>query len=484
MKRPSRHNNKSFVQEMKNRSKAVAGVSVLILFSFAAMRAEAQQRHEFTIAEAVELAYKNVIDVKNRELDLRIQEAMNKEILGQALPQISGVAGTQYYFKLPQFLFPDATSTAVYQILKDEGVQGSSGPITKVPEPSLFPVSLQQPWNANFGVTLTQLLFQPDVFVGLQARATSITFAKQNIELAKEDVKDSAYKRYYAVLIAQKQLEFLNDGVKRIEKLVRDNEAMYQQGFVEKLDVERAQVQLSNLRTAQTSLKNAIFMSYAALKFALGIPQADTVVLKDTLSIDAVKEGILDDEFRYENRKEYQLLQTGMELQRLDLKRYRLGYIPTVSLSGNYARQGMSDKFIFSKNETDFWYNTGYVGLNISVPLFDGLQRRYKVKQAELKLEQAQNNLTNLERAIDFQKTVSLQSLKDALLNLDEQQRNMALAEKVYNTTKRKFEEGVGSSFDIIQAENDLQTSQSNYFQALYNATIARVNYFRAIGKL
>lgn len=464
---------------MQRLSKIIS-IALFVAFTLPGL---AQQRHELTIKEAVDLAYKNVIELKNKELDYKIQEAMNSGILGQALPQVTGSAGAQYYYKLPIFLFPDATSTAIYQILKDEGVQGTTGPITNVPTPELRPVSFQQPWNANAGVTLTQLLFQPDVFVGIQARATSLEFARRNIEVSKENIKDSAYKRYYAVLIAQKQLEFINDGVKRIEKLVHDNEIMFKEGFIEKLDVERAQVQLSNLRTTQTSLQNGIFVSYAALKFALGFSQKDTVILRDTLSIDEVKANILDDGFKYEDRKEYQLLQTTRELQQLDMKRYKLGYIPTISLVGNYTRQGQAAKFIFGDKDA-FWYSTGYAGLNISVPIFDGFQRKYQIRQSRLKIEQAENNLKNLEQVIDLQQTVSRESLKNAILNLDEQQKNIELAQRVYNTTKAKFEQGLGSSFDIIQAENDLQTSQSNYFQALYEAIIAKINYNRALGKL
>ena len=127
---------------------------------------QAQQTHILTVKEAVDLAYKNVVELKNATIDYQVQVAKNREILGQAYPQIVGNVGANHYLKLPNFLFPDATSTAVYSILKDEGVSGNNGPITNIPEPKLQEVSFQQPWNFTTGATLTQLLFQPDVFVG------------------------------------------------------------------------------------------------------------------------------------------------------------------------------------------------------------------------------------------------------------------------------------------------------------------------------
>jgi outer membrane protein len=190
-------------------------ISITLLLMLAVHFVDAQQRHELTVREAVDLAFKNVIEIKNAEIDYKMQEAINKEIVGRALPQISGNVGANHYLRLPEILFPDATDFRIYSILKDEGVAGSTGPITTVPVPQLRQVSFQQPWNLTAGATLTQLLFQPDVFVGLQARKAALDLSAAMIEQTKERVKDSAYKRYYAILIAEKQLHFMNESVVR-----------------------------------------------------------------------------------------------------------------------------------------------------------------------------------------------------------------------------------------------------------------------------
>lgn len=445
----------------------------------------AQTMHRLSIKEAVEMAYRNLIELKNLELDYQIQDAKNKQIVGQALPQINGSANLQYYFSVPTLPFPDATETAIYTVLKNEGVKnGNTGmPITNVPTPTLQKISFQQPWNTSVGAQLTQLLYQPDVFVGLQARKVALTYAQQNIELAKEKIKDSAYKRYYAILIAEKQLTFINDGVKRLEKLLHDNEIMFKNGFVEKLDIDKTQVQLTNLRTSQTSLQNGITLAYAALKYVTGIPQKDIIELKDSLGVDEAKHDILVDTFRYEDRKEIQLLNTAKELQQLDKRRYKLAYIPTVSAVAAYSINGQATKFIFS-DPNAFWLKTAFVGLNINIPIFDGLSRKYTIQESQLNIQKIENNLSNIKQVIDLEQTVYKTSLQNALLKLDAQQRNIDLAEKVYNTTKKKYEQGVGSSFEVLQAETDLQQSQSNYFTALYETIVAKIDYLRSLGKL
>ncbi|MEJ7677364.1 MAG: TolC family protein [Segetibacter sp.] len=223
-------------------------------------------------------------------------------------------------------------------------------------------------------------------------------------------------------------------------------------------------------------------MVTAGLKYSLGISQNDTVILKEGLTNEDVKRDVLDDNFKYEDRKEIQAISYSRRLQELNVKRYKLGYIPTLSAFLSYTAQGQGQKFITDKNT--FWLKNSLVGLNLNVPIFDGFQRKHKIQQEKFNLQKADNGIENLKQVIDLQQTASKETLKNALLNLDAQQRNVQLAENVYNTTKKKFEAGIGSSFEVLQADNDWQTAQSNYFTGLYNAIIAKISYQSSLGKL
>ena len=439
----------------------------------------AQTKYELTVKDAVDLAYVNVVELKNAQVDYRIQEAQNREIYGRALPQISASLGSQYYVKLPQILFPNAAEAGIYDVLIRESLLPQG---TKVPAPTLQAISFQQPWNLNVGATLQQLLFQPDVFVGLQARQAALNLSSSLVDQAKEKVKDSAYRRYYAILIAQKQLFFLNESVKRLEKLYHDDSIMYKNGFAEKLDLDRVQVQLNNLRTTTSIVASGVNLSYASLKFALGLSQKDSVVLKEDLTPETLKEDVLDDNFKYEDRAEIRTLDFSKRLRELDVKRHKLGYLPTVALAGNYSIVGQGKKFFTDPGTR--WFKTAFVGMNVNVPIFDGNQRKQKVTQAELNVEKISNTITIAKQGIDLQQTVTKEVLKNALLNLDSQERNMKLAEVVYNTTKKKFEVGLGSSFEVLQADNDWQMAQANYFNALYNSIIAKIGFQASLGKL
>ncbi len=457
---------------------AIPNLMFTFLLLLGVGHAFSQKRYELSVKEAVELAFENVTDVKNAQLDYQIQGAQNKEITGQVLPQLSGTGSISRYLKLPQVLFP-SSEEGIYKVLKENGLVPSG---TKAPPPTFTSFSFVQPWNTSIGASLSQLLFQPDVFVGLQARKTALGYSKANLELVKERIKDSAYRRYYAILIAQKQLEFLNGGIERLHKLYHDDSIMFKNGFAERLDLDKVEVQLTNLQTSQSVLDNSIKLAYAALKYSIGVSQKDTVVLKEGLTSEDIKRNTLDDTFGYEDRKEIQAINYTRQLQQLDVKRYKLGYLPSLSAVAGYTVSGLGQQFITNSNF--IWFKSALIGLNLSIPIFDGFQRKYKVQQAQLNLQKVDNAVDNLKQVIDLQQTVSKESLKNALLNLDAQQRNVQLAENVYNTTKKKFEAGIGSSFEVLQADNDWQTAQSNYFTGLYNAIIAKISFQSSLGKL
>jgi outer membrane protein len=443
-----------------------------------------QQVHKISIKEAVELGFKNLPSIKNLELDYKIQEQVNNGITANAYPQISGSVGVNRFIKLPQILFPDGTASAIYSILKNEGVRDASGtPITKDVPPTLREVSFQQPWNASAGISLNQLLFQPDVFVGLQARQSILEFNKQNVEVEKEKVREQAYKQYYSVLIAQKQLEFIKEGITRLQKLKSDVEQLYKTGFREKLDIDKVEVPLNNLKTTQNLLENGIALNYGALKFAIGINQKDSLVLTDVISDAEIKKDMpIETEFTYETRKEIQLLNTAKKLQQLDLKRYKLSNLPTVAAFLNYQQQGQGQKFITNSNT--FWIPTSLAGLQINVPIYNGFQRKYKMNEAKLKLQKIDNNIDQVKQVIDLEQTINKNAFKNAILNLDIQKRNMELATTIYNTTKKKYEQGLASSFEVLNDQNAITDSQSKYFDALYQANIAKITYLKALGKL
>ncbi len=459
------------------------GVIVFLLLGGAAL---AQQRYEIGIKEAVDIAFKNVIDLKNVRLDYKIAEARNKEITAAAFPQLSGTLQGNHYLTLPLIQFPDATELSIYDVLKKEGVKdGNGNTITADGQFNVRNFSFFSPWNVGMGATVQQLLFEPQVFVGLQARGALLESGGLQIKVTEDKVREAVYKSYYAVLIGEKQLWFVRESLKRLQKLSHDMEVMFKNGFVEKLDIDKTTVSLNNTKAIENQLNNGIAIGYAALKMTLGLSQSDTIVLKDTLTPSQIKEGLLDESFTYEDRNEIKFLNKAKELQGYDIKRHKLSYFPTVAAFYGFQETGQrSSAAANAGNKPWFWYNANQIGLSVTIPIFDGFSKKFKIQQSKFTLQKVENTLEQAKKGIDLEKTVAKNTLTNAILNMDMQDENMKLAEKIYNTEKKKYEAGLGSSFAILQSDTDLQQAQSNYFRSLYDAIIAKVSYLKALGKL
>ncbi len=459
-------------------------IALVLLF----VEINAQQIRYLTLSDAVETALANAVEIKNLKLDEQIQMALNQEIKATALPQVSGTGQLTYYTNLPKIPFP-TSDLSVYKVLAREGVKDASGNLISESNSTfgIQSVAFIAPLNYQFGIGIQQLLFQPDIFIALQAREKVLEFARNNTAIATQKVKESVQKAYYSVLIAQNQKSVLNETMKRLEKLKGEMTQMFNNGFAEKLDIDKLSVTVNNTKAAQNQTNNGINISMAVLKSTLGISQNDSLVLTDQLDINNLQAEILQNEteLNYENRSEFNLLQTTQKLQNLEVQRFKLSYLPTISAFYQLQRSGQRNK-IYDINGSGPWFafTTGLLGLSINQTIYDSGQKKQKIQQSKLKVQKLENSLLQLKQFIDFENVTSKNSLKNAVLNLEVQKNNMELAESVFNTTTKKYQAGLGSSFELIQTDTELQRALGSYFQALYDAYIAKVNYVKSIGKL
>jgi outer membrane protein len=236
------------------------------------------------------------------------------------------------------------------------------------------------------------------------------------------------------------------------------------------------------LQTLKLSTENNISIGYLGLKTLMGVPVKDILVLTDSLSDDQIKSGILVDTYQYADRKEFQYAEIGKKLNEYNIRRYKLSYLPTVALSGSYAKNAQRNQFdFFGKGD---WFTVSSVGLNVSVPIFSGFAKDARVKQAQISLAQTNNTIAGLKTQIDNDVLQASTNFKTAIATMDFQKQNMALAETVYNQTVKKYQEGIGSNTEITAAQTDKVTAETNYINALYSAIIAKIDYQKAVGKL
>jgi outer membrane protein TolC len=441
----------------------LAGLLSGLSFTTNAQTADSSRVHYFTAKEAVDYAMQNTVQVKNALLDIQLQQQQNKQITAQALPQVNGSVGFTDYLSIPTQLIPA------------EFAGGPPG--------TYFPVKFGTKYSATYGANLEQILFDGQVFVGLQARKAAIRSATLAADVTKEQIKTNVYKVYYQLVVGQRQIGTLDANIANYEKLLHDTKEIYKNGFAEKLDVDKVQVQLSNLQTQKLKAQNQIDAGKEGLKLLMNVPQSDSIILTDTLSDEELKSNILDTDYNYEDRKEFQQLETSIDLGKYNIKRYQLSKIPRLTFSANYNRNAQRTGFTFFKKDEP-WFSSSFISFNLSIPIFDGGARNANIETARLNLIKMNNSLDQLKSSIDNDVAQSRINMKSAILTLDVQKKNIGLAQDVYNSTKLKYEQGVGSNQEISTAQADLVTAQNNYYSSLYDAIIAKIDYLKAAGKL
>ena len=420
--------------------------------------------YAFSIQQALDYAKANNVQVKNALLNVQAQNETNREITAAALPNIFGTGNVINNLNIPVTLIP--------------------GEITGLPPGTFVPVRFGTKYNSIVGIQLQQTLFDGQVFVGLQARKTSVDFQLKNVEVTEELIKANIYKVYYQLVASKTQIQILDANIQRLEKLENDTRILYNNGFAEKLDEDKVSIQLTNLNTEKVKALKSIEIGYLGLKTLLGMPAKDTLELTEKITEGQIEANILADTgFQYQDRKEYQYLELAKKLNEYNIKRYKLSYLPILSMNAAYNKNAQRNTFDLFVKDGD-WFTASYIGFNLSVPIFSGFAKDARVAKSKIDLRQTNNQLENLRNTIDNEVQQARINFNTSQNTLRFQKKNMELAEKVYNQTRKKYEIGTGSNIEISAAQTDLITAQNNYLSALYGAIVARIDYLKATGKL
>jgi outer membrane protein len=464
-----------------------------------------------SLKQAVDYALQNKSTLQAQRLNEEIAKAKVGEIRAIGLPQVNASAGITDNIKLQKSLVdfgafggPRLDGTTLTQAQLAQVANGET--VTLEPSYSPAPVTGPTPiafglrWQGNAGVQVSQLLFDGSYLIGLKAAKVYEQLAVKQTLQAEIDVVENVTKAYYGVLVNRDRLDLLARNVSRLDTIYRQTLATYKEGFVEKIDADRLQVQLTNLKVEQQKAERLVNLTVALLKFQIGLDQRQPIELTDKLDAAVNDAKVMQPEaagdFSYGDRIEVSVLETQRDLTNLDIKNKRAGYYPRLLATGGYGFVGSDPKgsglLQFrgpdSRSSAGFvnqnWFGFANVGLQLQIPIFDGFQKRYALQQAKLTARTVNYGFTTLQQSIDLQQEQSRVSLANAVDVMKNQDANLKLATDVARVAKIKFQEGVGSNLEVITAETDLRTAQTNYYSALYDALIAKVDLDKAQGTL
>ena len=420
-----------------------------------------QAELSLSLDQALEMALRKNTTMLNAALDIDYAETQVNELKAQGLPQVSGSADFSHTFKIPTQIIPgDFVGQPGTMIATQFGV----------------------PFNVNVGVGASQLLFDGTFFLGLKAASEFVNISKLSASASEIDIKEGVTKAYYMALISQQNIGQLSASLANIKKLQSETEQLYKAGFAEKLDVDRLTLSVSNLEININKLQNQAKLAKQLLLNTIGVDVNQELTLTSKIPGEPTSDSYAA-VFNPENRIEIKLIDQQQELNQLNLKRYKMGYFPSIYGNFSYGSSTFASDGKFGELGDD-WYGNGRYAVSLNVPIFDGLYKKAKMDQAKIDFKKTENTKQQALLGMNLQVGQAKTNYLNALKTIELQKKSQDLAESIFNTTKIKFKEGIGSSFEMINAESELTQANTNYLNALYELNVARIDLNKALGIL
>lgn len=422
---------------------------------------------DYSLKDCLNYAVNKNSNLKIASLNYEISEKQINEQIGTGLPQIDFSSTLTDNLKVTTSLLPG-------ELMGKPGI--------------MVPVKMGTKYNFSAGLKLTQKIFDPSFWVGLEAAKLSRQYYSQNSEKTNETVFYDVSSAYYRALIAIKQLKNLENILKASEKTLAATELRYKNGMAKKTDVDKIKVSYNKTKSQVEQADLNFKQSLNVLKYKMGMPVEQEIILIDNLTESEntdkqIEELESNTESTITNRIDYRILQTQLALYETDKKNKMLSYLPTLSFTANYNYSAMRQEFDLLQSGKN-WFNSSSIGLEFKLPIFSGLARYSRVQEAGLNVDIAKENLNLTSQAIKVDLSNAFIQYKSAIDNIKNEKENLDLAASVYKNTQTEYEQGASSSLDLIQAESALCDTQNLYYSKLLSLYIAELDFQKSKGSL
>jgi len=419
-----------------------------------------------TLEDAVNYALENSSEVRQATLNIRDAEGRISEVLSTGLPKLTGNARYQYFPDVPNFLIPA-------QFADPDAPEGSF---------ISLPAGTRQSLTA--GLELNALVFDGSFFVGLRAAEVFKDLTLKEGELTKSELKWRVKRVFYSALLVKEQLSETEGNLDNIEKLLRETRILYEEGFAELLDVRRLELNLNNLESRRDQMARMDTLTENLLKFQMGWPMDEEFILfGDLLEMSTatrINAAAVED-LQYEDRPDYRVLQITEELNDMNIRQIKMGYFPKIFAFANHT-QNLQRRNLFDDTEIG-WLKTTSIGASLTVPIFDGLEKRAQVQRAQISREKVLEGQRQLQQAIQMEVRNNYLLYQNAIKNLQDYESQMNLSKEIYDTVVIRYREGLATSFELIQAEQDMFNARIQYLNGLYEVLDSRSKLDESLGK-
>jgi len=443
----------------KKRTTSFVGFVVLWLFFSSSLDAQ-ESIQNFSLEEAQQYAIENGFSNRTATKEVEKSERIVEETISTGLPQISGSGSYQQFLQTPTQLIPGSSVGR-----QEEFVE----------------VFFGTEQNMGLEIRAEQLIFDGSYFVGLQASKVFLELSKNDRQKTIYETRQMVTQAYGAVLVGKENVNILKKNVENREKNYRETKALFENGFLEEQDKDQMQLLLSSAKNAYENSIRQAEISLNQLKLIMGLPLEKEINLTDKLQ-DLLQLQIQADyeagELDLKKHIDYRIVNTQEQASQLLLKQQKSFYLPRLTAFYSYQQNSFSNEFNFFSDAR--WFPTQLIGLNLNVPLFSGFGRLRRTQQAKIELEQVEIAKEQVSARLEVESQQAKSDYAFAISQYQTAKENKALAESIFQKTTIKYQEGISSSLELTQANNQLIESQGNYINAALQLINAKANYDRA----
>lgn len=432
---------------------------LLVIFTSLCVLVPVKAQDVLTLEECLRLGIENNLSLESSRNEIRKGEHTLSENRAKLLPQINAVAGFNDNFNPPVSV-------------TDGSAYGNPYNVTK---------TLQ--YNASAGIQLQMPLYNQTVYTAVDIARTMNELNRLSYEKAREDLILQISKMYYLSQNTAEQIALIKENISRLNELSNITQAFYDNGMAMEVDVKRVNINLENQRVQYDNAQSMLTQQLNLLKYVIDYPADKEIALTpvDTENTTSVSLTGLDN-----NQYELQLLQSKQKLAEHQHKMIGQGYIPSLSLTGSWMYSAYTDKAKnwFHSGPSNHWYNSSGIGLTLRIPIFDGLDKRAKMKKAKIEIENAKLSYENALKNMQTQYLNATNELMNSQRNFRKQKDNYLLAEDVYQVTTDRYREGIASMTEVLQDEMRMSEAQNNYINAHYNYQVTNLSLLKLTGQL
>jgi outer membrane protein len=438
----------------KTNHKFLFTLTAVLLLAFAGNA----QTNTFSLKQSLQFALQNHPTLSIYKNEQEIANYKAKEALAGYLPQVNASVSADDNLKLQTTVIP-------------AGVFG----------PTESKVTFGNKYTTVATLQAEQTIYDQAMILGIKAAKPNTQLAGLNKEKNDENIIYNAATAYYQAMIYKEQEKLLTENERKYQDLLPALKLQYEKGIAKKIDYDRVRVNLLNIQSQKQVAQTNYEVALNQLKNAIGMPLNAPLTLTDSVNISTSLQPLANQDFNTTNKLDYKIQQQNIELYNIDIKRKRASNLPTVSMYYRYGQQAFGGTL--SKTYSN-WYDFSGIGLKVNVPIFSGLRRNSQLKQSQLSLENAVNNLKISETNWTLQYQNAQTKLLSSYTNAQTNKENLSLAQDVFATTSLQYQKGTTSLTELLNADYSYKEAQNNYITSVINYYIANIELERAKGNL